>query len=67
MKIEAITKAQMEATLDMENPERISGVIIVCMTNRIQEIEEKVSSVEDIIEELDTTIKENNMFKKVLI
>jgi hypothetical protein len=29
------------------------------MTNRIQEIEERISGVKDMIENIDTTVKEN--------
>jgi uncharacterized coiled-coil protein SlyX len=36
------------------------------ITNRIQEIEERISGKEDYIENIDTTIKENAKCKKLL-
>ena len=36
------------------------------ITNRIQEIEERISDAEDTIESTDTTVKENANFKKFL-
>ena len=36
-----------------------SGVIDANITNRIQEIEERISDAEDTIENTDTTVKEN--------
>ena len=44
----------------MENPGKRSGITYVSITNRIQEIEERISGVEDTIEEIDTTAKENS-------
>ena len=43
-----------------------SGIIDVSVTNRIQEIEERISGVEDSIENISTTINENAKCKKVL-
>jgi uncharacterized coiled-coil protein SlyX len=37
------------------------------ITNRIQEIEERISGVEDTIGNIDTTVKENAKWKKFLI
>jgi methyl-accepting chemotaxis protein len=37
-----------------------------CITNRIQEIKERISGVEDTIENIDTSIKENTKCKKLL-
>jgi DNA-binding Lrp family transcriptional regulator len=51
MKIEAIKKTQMEATLDMENIGKRIGTTETSITNRIQEMEERISSVENTIEE----------------
>ena len=53
MKIEAIKKTQMEATLDMENIGKRIGTTETSITNRIQEMEERISSVENTIEEID--------------
>jgi hypothetical protein len=43
-----------------------SGVIDASITNRIQEIEERISSAEDTTENIDTAIKENAKCKKLL-
>jgi hypothetical protein len=46
----------------MENLGKRSGITDVNITNRIQEIEEKISGVEEI----DTTVKENSKQKEFL-
>jgi hypothetical protein len=66
VKVETIKKTQMEANLEMENLGKSSAVTDVCITNRIQEIEERISGVEDKVEEIDTTVKENSQHKKLL-
>jgi len=48
----------MEINLEMENLRKRSGITDVSITSRIQEIEERISGVEDNIEELDTVVKE---------
>jgi conjugal transfer/entry exclusion protein len=58
VEIETIKKIQMEANLEMENLGKGSGV-----TNRIQQIQERISGVEDTVEEIDTTVKENSKQK----
>jgi predicted nucleic acid-binding Zn-ribbon protein len=55
MEIETIKKSPRETTLELENLGNRSGGI----TNRIQEIEERISGVEDTIENTDTTGREN--------
>ena len=50
----------------MENLGKKSGVTDASITNRVQEIEERISGVEDIIEDIDTTIKENTKCTKFL-
>ena len=49
MEIETITKSQMEATLEIENLGKKSGVIDAGITtnNNKKEIEERISGVED--------------------
>jgi hypothetical protein len=54
----------MEANLEMENLGKRSGIRDVSIPNRIQEIEERISGVGDIVEEIDTTVKENSKHKK---
>jgi hypothetical protein len=41
---------QMEANLEMENLGKRSGITDVCITNRIKEIEERISGVGDTIQ-----------------
>ena len=66
MEIETIKKSQRETTLELENLGKRSGIIDARITNRIQEIEERISGAEDTIENIDTTIKENAKSKKLL-
>ena len=58
IEVETIKKSQRETTLEIENLGKKSGAIDASITNRIQEIEERLSGAEDIIENIDTTIKE---------
>ena len=57
--IETIKTSQRETTLEIENLGKRSGVNDPSITNRIQEIEERISVAEDSIENMDTTIKGN--------
>ena len=59
MEIEIIKKSQRETTLEIVNLGEKSRVIDASITNRIQEIEERFSDVEDTIEDIDTIVKEN--------
>jgi uncharacterized coiled-coil protein SlyX len=43
-----------------------SGAIDASITNRIQEIEQRISGAEDTIENISTTIKETAKFKNIL-
>jgi hypothetical protein len=56
MKEETIKKSQRETTLEIENLRQKSGVTDASITNRIQ----------DTVENIDTTIKENAKYKKLL-
>jgi hypothetical protein len=47
----------------MENIGKRSGITDVSITNTIQEIKERISGVEDIIEEIARTVKENLEYK----
>ena len=47
MEVETKKKSQRETNLEIENLGKKSGVIDVSITNRIQEIEERLSGVED--------------------
>ena len=67
MEVETIKKTQRETTLEIEILGKRSGTIDASITNRIQEIEERISGAEDTIESIDTTVKENAKCKKILI
>jgi hypothetical protein len=66
MEIETIKKSQRELTLELENLGKRSGIIDASITNRIKEIEDRISGAEDTIENIGTTIKENGKCKKIL-
>ena len=66
MEIETIKKSQRETTLDIENLGKRSGVIDAKITNKIQEMEERISGTEDTIQNIDTTVKENAKMQKAL-
>ena len=59
MEIETIKKSQREITLEIKNLGKRSEVIYASITNKIQEIEERISGAEDTIENIDSTVKEN--------
>jgi TolA-binding protein len=52
---------QRETNLEIENLGKKSGTIDVSITNRIQEMEDRISGAEDSIENMDTTIKKCKM------
>ena len=58
IEVETIKKTQRETSLEIENLGKKSGAIDASITNRIQEIEERISGAEDSIENIDTTVKE---------
>ena len=62
--VDTIKKTQSEATLEIETLGKRSGTIDVSISNRIQEMEERISGAEDSIENIGTTIKENAKCKK---
>ena len=66
LKVDSIKKNQSEATLEIENLGKKSGTIDASISNRIQEMEERISGTEDSIENIGTTIKENGKCKKIL-
>ena len=66
MEVETIKKSQREITLEIENLGKKSGAIEASITNRIQDIEERISGEEDSIEKIDTTIKESVKCKNIL-
>jgi hypothetical protein len=66
MEIETIKKSQRETTLEIKNLGKSSGVIDASITNRIQEIEERILGAEDVIKTIDTTVKKMQKCKKLL-
>jgi phenylalanyl-tRNA synthetase alpha subunit len=64
--VETIKKTQREKTLEREILGKKSGTIDASISNRKQDIEERISGAEDPIENIDTTIKENAKCKKIL-
>jgi hypothetical protein len=66
VEVETIKKMQMEANLEMENLGKRSGITDVSITNIVQKIEERISGVEETVEVIDTTVKENSKRKKLL-
>jgi len=67
MEIETIKTSQRETALEIENLGKRSGFIDARITNRIQEIEERLSGAEDTIENIETKVKENIKGKTLLI
>ena len=65
-KVDTIKKAQSEAKLEIETLANNSGTVDASISNRIQEMEERISGAEDSIENISTTIKENAKCKKIL-
>jgi predicted nucleic acid-binding Zn-ribbon protein len=65
--VDTIKKTQSEAMLEIENLGKKSGTMDASISNRIQEMEERISDErEDSIENIGTTIKENGKCKKNL-
>ena len=64
--VDTIKKTQSEATLEIETLGKKSGTIDASISNRIQEMKERISGAEDSIENIGTTIKENGKCKKIL-
>jgi hypothetical protein len=66
MEVETIKKSQRETNLEKEILGRNSGTIDAIISNRIQEMEERISVAEDSIENMDITIKEIAKCKTIL-
>jgi chromosome segregation ATPase len=64
--VDKIKKTQSEATLEIKNLGKKSGTIDESISSRVQEMEERISGVEDSIENMGKTIKENAKCKKIL-
>jgi SMC interacting uncharacterized protein involved in chromosome segregation len=61
--VDTIKKTQNEATLEIETLGKKSGNIYVSISNRIQEMEERISGAEDSIDNIGTTIEKNRKKK----
>ena len=57
IEVETTKKSQRETTLEIENIGKKSGVIDASINNRTQETEERLSSAEDTIENIDKRVK----------
>jgi seryl-tRNA synthetase len=57
MAVETIERSQREATLEIENLGKGSGVTNASITNRIPEMKERISGAEDTIEYIDNKRK----------
>jgi hypothetical protein len=66
MEIEAIKKTQTEGILEIENLGKRTGTTDASITSRIQEMEDRISGAEDMIKEIDASVKENVKSKKFL-
>jgi hypothetical protein len=59
LEIEAIKKTQTERILEIENIEKRKLITDLNIANRMEEMEERISGVEDTIEEIDTSAKKH--------
>jgi hypothetical protein len=66
MEIETIQKSQRKTTLEIENLGKRSGVIDASITNKMKEIEKRISGAEDTIENTDTTVQVNLQTQNIL-
>ena len=66
MEVETKKKPQRETTLEIEILGKKSEVIDISITNRIRDMEERISGEEDSIESMKTTIKEHTKFQNIL-
>jgi predicted nucleic acid-binding Zn-ribbon protein len=64
--VDTIKKTQSAAKLEIETLGKKSGTTDASISNRIQEMEERISGAEDSIENIGTTIKENAKCKYML-
>ena len=63
-KTEAIKKTQTEGIQEMENLGKQTWTTDASIPNRIQEMEERISGIDDAIEEMGSSVKENVREKK---
>ena len=63
--MESMKKSQVEGRLSMENLGKRTETSETSITNRIQEIEERISDSEDTIEKINALTKENSKSNKL--
>jgi len=66
MEKKILKKSQRETTLEIENLGKRSGIIDTSVTNRIQEIKERIVGAGNTVENIDTTVK-GNVKRKMLL
>ncbi|KAL6032726.1 hypothetical protein STEG23_016164 [Scotinomys teguina] len=66
IEIQTIKKTQTEAMLETENLTKPTGTTDASITNRMQEMEQRASDIEDTIEKIDLSVKESTKAKKVI-
>jgi chromosome segregation ATPase len=64
--VDTLKKTQSETMLEIQILGKKSGTIDPSISNRIQEMEERISVAEYSIENISTTIKENGKCKNIL-
>ena len=64
MEVETIKRSLRGTTLEIEIVRQKSGAIDASITNRFQEMEERISSAEDSIEHMDQQIKKTQNVKR---
>jgi prefoldin subunit 5 len=57
-KVDTIKKTQSETTLEIETLGKKSGTVDASISNRIQEMEDRIPGAEDSRENMDATIKD---------
>jgi translation initiation factor 2B subunit (eIF-2B alpha/beta/delta family) len=67
VEIEETKKTQTEEILGIENIGKRTETTMVSITNRIQWMEKRISGLEDTVEEIDISVKENAKSKRFLI
>ena len=60
MEIEILKKSQMERILEIENLGKRSGITDASITNRMQQIDKRLSGEEDTIENIVKIVEEKN-------
>jgi hypothetical protein len=66
MEVETVKKSESETTLEIKNLGKRSGVIDVSISNRIQEIEKRISGAKDNRENMGIIVKANAKCKTLL-